>query len=54
VAFSSTLNGAGAAYLGSVAEHVGQRAAYAGAQGLSSISYVVRELLSSVNISQIV
>jgi hypothetical protein len=53
-AFSSALNGAGVAYLGSVAEHVGQRAAYAGAQGLSSISYVVSELLGAVNLSSIV
>lgn len=53
-AFSAAMNEAGVAYLGSVAEHVGQRAAYAGAQGLSAISYVVRELLSSVNISSIV
>jgi hypothetical protein len=52
-AFSSMLNGAGMAYLGSVAEHVGQRAAYAGGQGLASISYVVNELLSAVNISSI-
>jgi hypothetical protein len=53
-AFSSMLNGAGMAYLGSVAEHVGQRAAYAGGQGVASISYVVNELLSAVNISSIV
>ncbi|EUA56718.1 hypothetical protein I553_8772 [Mycobacterium xenopi 4042] len=53
-AFTSALNGAGDAYLGSVAEHVAQRATYAGAQGLSAISYVVRELLSSVNLSSIV
>jgi hypothetical protein len=52
-AFTSALNGAGTAYLGAVAEHVGQRAAYAGAQALSSISYVVNELLSSVSIAGI-
>jgi hypothetical protein len=54
VAFSSMLNGAGTAYLGAVAEHVGQRAAYAGGQGLASISYVVSELLNAVNLSTIV
>jgi energy-converting hydrogenase Eha subunit F len=53
-AFSSALNAAGTAYLGAVAEHVGQRAAYAGAQGLSSIGYVVNELLGAVNLSSIV
>lgn len=53
-AFSSALNAAGVAYLGSVAEHVGQRAAYSGAQGFASVSYVVNELLSAVNLSSIV
>jgi hypothetical protein len=48
------LNGAGMAYLGSVAEHVGQRAGYAGGQSLASISYVVNDLLSAVNVSSII
>lgn len=52
-AFSAALNGAGAAYMGAVAQHVGQRTAYSAAQGLSSISYVMNELLSSINISGI-
>lgn len=52
-AFTAALNGAGAAYLGSVAQHVGQRAAYSGAQGVSAISYVVNELLSAANIAGI-
>ncbi|GFG73729.1 PE family protein [Mycobacterium botniense] len=53
-AFSAALNGAGTAYLGSVAEHVGQRAAYAGAQGISSIAYVLNELLSAASLSSTV
>lgn len=46
-AFTAALSAAGTAYLGSAAEHVGQRSAYAGAQNIASISYVVNEVLSA-------
>jgi hypothetical protein len=36
--FAAALNAAGAAYLATSAEHVGQRAAFAGAQGLASVT----------------
>lgn len=45
--FSATYAAAGAAYLASASQHVGQRAAYAGAQDLASISYLVNEVLSA-------
>jgi hypothetical protein len=45
--FAAALNAAGVAYLGAAGEHVGQRSAYAGAQDLASISYVVNEALSA-------
>lgn len=43
IEFAAALNAAGAAYLGTAAEHVGQRAAFAGAQGLSSAATVAAE-----------
>jgi hypothetical protein len=52
-AFTTALNGAGASYLASAAEHVGQRTAYAGAQNISALTYVLNELLSSASIAGI-
>ncbi len=37
--FATALNAAGAAYLTTAAEHVGQRAAFSGAQGLAAGTY---------------
>ncbi len=51
--FSATLNSAGAGYLVAASEHVGQRAAYAGAQNISALTYVLNELLSSASIAGI-
>jgi len=36
--FAAALNAAGAEYLAMAAEHVGQRAAYSGAQGLAGVT----------------
>ena len=36
IEFAAALNAAGAAYLATVAEHIGQRTAFSGAQGLAS------------------
>ncbi|MCV7199026.1 PE family protein [Mycobacterium angelicum] len=41
--FAAALNAAGAAYLASAGEHVGQRAAFSGAQGLASATSVAAE-----------
>ncbi|MEM6106541.1 PE family protein [Mycobacterium sp. 050272] len=40
IEFAAALNAAGAAYLATAAEHAGQRAAFAGAQGLASATGV--------------
>ncbi len=53
-AFTAAMNSAGAGYLGLAQEHVAQRTAYAGAQSLSSLSYVLNELLSAANISAVI
>jgi hypothetical protein len=45
--FAAALNAAGAAYLGAVAEHVGQRAAFAGAQALASTTYVSTDAIEA-------
>lgn len=50
-AFAAALNAAGGAYLGAAAAHVGQRTAFAGGQGLSSIGYLLNELASAANLS---
>jgi hypothetical protein len=50
-AFIAALNAAGAGYLGSAAEHVGRRTAYAGSQNLSAIGYVVNELLGAAGLA---
>lgn len=52
-AFTAALNGAGAGYLGSAAQHVATRTSYAGAQNLSSLAYVLNEVLSSASIAAI-
>lgn len=43
IEFAAALNAAGAAYLGTAAEHVGQRTAFSGAQGLASAATVAAE-----------
>jgi hypothetical protein len=43
VEFAAALNAAGAAYLGTAGEHVGQRVAFSGAQGLASAATVAAE-----------
>jgi hypothetical protein len=52
-AFTAALNSAGAGYLGASQAHVAQRTAYAGAQNLSALSYVLQELMSSTNVNNI-
>lgn len=52
-AFATALNAAGGAYLGTAAKHVGQRTVFAGDQGLSSISYLLNELASAANVSNV-
>lgn len=47
IEFAAALNAAGAAYLGTAAEHVGQRAAFSGAQGLASATGVAAEGLNA-------
>ncbi len=54
VGLSTALNAAGAGYLGVVQEHLAQRTAYAGAQSLSSLSYVLDEVLNAANISAVI
>lgn len=43
--FAAALNATGAAYLAGAAEHVGQRASFAGAQTLASGTYTATETL---------
>ncbi|BDB39601.1 MULTISPECIES: PE family protein [Mycobacterium] len=43
IEFATALNAAGAAYLATAAEHVGQRAGFSGAQGLASATAVAAE-----------
>jgi len=45
--FTAALNAAGAAYLTTVTEHAGQRAGFAGAQGLASTTTVATELINA-------
>jgi hypothetical protein len=52
-AFTAALNSAGAGYIAASQGHVGQRTAYAGAQNLASLNYVLQELLSSTNVNNI-
>ncbi len=52
-AFTTALNGAGAGYLSAAAQHVAARTSYAGAQTLSSLTYVLNEVLSAASITGI-
>ena len=47
VEFAAALNAAGAAYLATSAEHVGQRVAFAGAQGLASTTTKAVEAINA-------
>src|ERR1700743_226915 len=52
VAFASAMaGGAGGSYLGTAGAHFGQRASYATGQSLSSVSYVLQELISAAKFS---
>jgi hypothetical protein len=51
VALASAMAGAGGAYLGVAGAHVGQRSTYAAGQSMSSISYVLQELISAAQFS---
>ncbi|SPM33812.1 PE family protein [Mycobacterium rhizamassiliense] len=48
VEFAVALNAAGAAYLATATEHAGQRAGFAGAQGLASVSNVASDAAGSI------
>ncbi len=45
--FMAALNATGAAYLAAIADHVGQRAAFAGAQTLASGTYVATDAIDN-------
>ena len=47
--FAAALNAAGAAYLATSAEHVGQRVAFAGAQGLASVTTTAVEAINAIH-----
>jgi hypothetical protein len=47
--FAAALNAAGAAYLATAAEHVGQRGAFAGAQGLASVTHTAVEAINAIH-----
>lgn len=49
--FAAALNAAGTAYLGTAAEHVGQRAAFAGTQSLASATYVAADAANAANVT---
>lgn len=49
--FATALNAAGGAYLASAAEHVGQRAGFAGAQGLAAGTYVATEAIRAADVT---
>lgn len=50
-AFAAALNASGGSYLGMAAEHVGQRVAFAGAQNLSSVTYLLSELAGAARLT---
>jgi hypothetical protein len=50
-AFATAMASAGGAYLGVAGAHFGQRESYATGQSLSSISYVLQELISAAKFS---
>ncbi|MFV0494330.1 PE family protein [Mycobacterium sp.] len=47
IEFAAALNAAGAAYLATAAEHVGQRVAYSGSQGLAAATGVAADAASA-------
>jgi hypothetical protein len=47
VEFAASLNAAGAAYLATSTEHVGQRAGFAGAQGIASVTTTAVEMINA-------
>jgi hypothetical protein len=47
VQFAAALNAAGAAYLATSTEHVGQRAAFAGAQGIAAVTTTAVEAINA-------
>lgn len=51
IAFAAALNATGVAYLAAAAEHVGQRAGYAGSQALASGTYVATEAIRAANLA---
>jgi hypothetical protein len=51
VEFAAALNATGAAYLAAAAEHVGQRAGFAGSQALASGTYVSTEAIRAANLA---
>src|SRR6201990_899031 len=53
-AFTAALNSAGAGYVAASQGHVAQRTAYAGAQNLASLSYVIQELMSATNVNNLI
>jgi hypothetical protein len=51
VAFASAMSGAGGTYLGVAGAHFGQRGMYSAGQSMSSVSYVLQELISAAQFS---
>ncbi len=51
VAFASAMAGAGGTYLGVAGAHFGQRGMYSAGQSMSSVSYVLQELISAAQFS---
>jgi hypothetical protein len=50
-AFATALNASGGAYLATAAEHVGQRTAFAGAQSLATVTYLLNELAGAARMA---
>jgi hypothetical protein len=53
-AFAAALNSAGAGYVAASHGHVAQRTGYASAQNLTSLSYVIQELMSATNVNNLI
>lgn len=51
IAFASALAAAGGAYLGTAGAHFGERGIYSAGQSVSSVSYVLQELISAAQFS---
>ena len=47
IEFAAALNAAGAAYLGSASEHLGNRGMFAGAQNLAAATYTATDVISN-------